>query len=126
MEISLKVEDLYDGLMLTTTGHDLISEIKYYDTVAGNQNMVTVSEPKANGVNNFVFTITFKATGSLSAKTSTVTGTNKANINRLQDWLAARLAKVDILAGDNRYETAVTIAKEYAGLTICKSHSWNS
>ena len=112
-----KVEDLYDGLMLTTTGHDLISEIKYYDTVAGNQNMVTVSEPKANGVNNFVFTITFKATGSLSAKTYTVTGTNKANINRLQDWLAARLAKVDILAGDNRYETAVTIAKEYAGLT---------
>ena len=30
-------------------------------------------------------------------------------------WLVA-LAKVDILAGDNRYETAVEIAEEYANL----------
>ena len=28
------------------------------------------------------------------------------------------LARVDILAGDNRYETAVKIAKEYAGITL--------
>ena len=45
----------------------------------------------------------------------TVKGAEKQT-NILASWLNDELAKVDILAGDNRYETAVSIAKEQVGL----------
>ena len=43
-----------------------------------------------------------------------ITATNKAELTRVLSWLDASHASVDVLAGDNRYETAVNIAKETA------------
>ncbi len=76
----------------------------------------------ANG--NYVFTVTFpkfKLEGTdskeLPAVTYTITSKDEKNAERLAKWMLKPLARVDILAGDNRYETAVKIAEEYAGLT---------
>ena len=114
----LAVEDLYDGLMLTTAGHDFLSEMKYYDKADNNADKdVTVGDVSLiKGTNKYRFTVEFNAVESLPAKEVTITGTDKANTERLAKWLEDRLAKVDILAGDNRYATAVKIAEEYADL----------
>ena len=115
---SLSVEDLYDGLMLTTKGHDFLAEMKYYDKADRNADLdVTVNPVKqVNAKKKWSFTVEFPKVGSLEKQTYTITGTDKKNIDRLNSWLVARSAKVDILAGDNRYETAVEIAEEYANL----------
>ena len=115
---SLSVEDLYDGLMLTTKGHDFLAEMKYYDKADRNADLdVTVNPVKqVNAEKKWSFTVEFPKVGSLEKQTYTITGTDKKNIDRLNSWLVARSAKVDILAGDNRYETAVEIAEEYANL----------
>ncbi|WP_418565852.1 cell wall-binding repeat-containing protein [Peptacetobacter sp.] len=117
---SLSVEDLYDGLMLTTKGHDFLAEMKYYDKADRNDDLdVTVNTVKqVNAEKKWSFTVEFPKVGSLEKQTYTITGTDKNNIDRLNSWLTNRAAKVDILAGDNRYETAVEIAEEYAGLDV--------
>ena len=109
---NFNVEDLYDGLMLTTEGHDLLNDIKYYGKAGAT---VTVNPAEYNkNTKTYGFTVEFDAEGVLPAKTVVIKGTDKANTERLQNWLDEELAKVDILAGDNRYETAVKIAKEQA------------
>ena len=53
----------------------------------------------------------------IPAETYTIISKDEKNAERLATWMLKPLARVDILAGDNRYETATKIAKEYAGLT---------
>ena len=116
---SLSVEDLYDGLMLTTKGHDFLAEMKYYDKAdknVGSNDVLVNTVKQVNAEKKWSFTVEFPKVGSLEKQTYTITGTDKNNIDRLNSWLTNRAAKVDILAGDNRYETAVEIAEEYAGL----------
>ena len=145
---NLSVEDIYDGLMLTTKGHDFFTEIKDAEIarttsstpvvreIIGNNN-ATLKFTKANFSTNesklasaivkkdgkASFTITVPAGNNLGAATYTVTGTNESEVERLAKWIILGQAKVDILAGSNRYATAVTIAKEYAGLTNAVSTS---
>ncbi len=52
----------------------------------------------------------------LAEEVYTITGKDKTNTARVMDWLRNAQARVDILAGANRYETAVEIAKEYTYL----------
>ena len=118
-ENNYKTEDLYDGLMLTTEGHDFLSLIKAADKKKGynvtfkqlNGNNITgsgttLSEYKSEF--GFVVEITNKS-GKLTKYT--VKG-EKASTQTVFNWMYDRLAKVDILAGDNRYETAVSVARE--------------
>ena len=127
------IGDLYDGLMLTTKGHDFFTLIKEARSmgrdvvIKGNYNKLVISENGVvrNDVKDAIklykekgkFTITFGAKGKLAEETYTVTGDNEANLERLATWMIKPLARVDVLAGETRYETAVTIAKEYANLT---------
>ena len=126
----LTVEELYDGLMLTEKGHDFFNQIKdakafgRHITIKGNNVDLTHAITEGNVaeaikmVNGKArFSITFGAKDKLKAETYTITGTNEANTERLAKCMVKPLARVDILAGDNRYETAVKIAEEYAGLT---------
>ena len=111
----LAVSDLYDGLMLTEEGHDFLNQIKYYDKVSnGNKTnaVVDTEVTRIAGTDKYTFGVEFKTVAALSAHKYTITGENKEEAEILRGWLANRLAKVDILAGDNRYETAVNIAKE--------------
>ena len=130
----LTVEELYDGLMLTEKGHDFFTQIKEAmaigRTVEIHGNNVDDSWIGYNGTdydnvkdaikmvgNKARFSIKFGAKGKLAAETYTITGTNESNTERLAKWMVKPLARVDILAGSNRYETAVKIAEEYAELT---------
>ena len=136
----LTVDELYDGLMLTEKGHDFFTAIKEAKamgrkiTIKGNN---VDSEWIQDGYNSWEtnianaikmvngkarFSITFGAKDKLAAETYTITGTNEANAERLAKWMIKPLARVDILAGDNRYETAAKISKEYADVrTIAKN-----
>ncbi len=126
------IEDLYDGLMLTTKGHDFFSTLKASEksrndakrVVTGNTgtaitNTTTAASAIEKDVNGkYSFTVTIADNGSgLGADVYTVIGTNEKDVERLAYWVKTGVAKVDILAGSNRYATAVQIAKEYAGLT---------
>ena len=146
----LAIEDLYDGLMLTTKGHDFFSMLKEADAMgrgyyvngnAGVINGTSVSNREANkGLvanaiqkdtkGNYVFTVTlpsFKLDNTVDGDSTdakvlpevkyTITSKDEKNAERLATWMLKPLARVDILAGSNRYETAVKIAEEYAGLT---------
>ena len=121
-ENSYKTEDLYDGLMLTTEGHDLLALVKAADKKSGYRvamNSLTGDEilkdtakvtldKNTAGKYGFVISITDKKGNTTKY---TVSG-EKAQTSRLATWFSQRLAKVDILAGDNRYETAVSVARE--------------
>ena len=128
----LSVTDLYDGLMLTTEGHDfftLLNEsiaagrtvtVKGNDgtpaTTITNESTAKTAIKLVNGKARFSVTIS-AVSGGVAAETYTITGTNEKYAERLAQWIAENLPRVDIIAGDNRYETAVTVARSYAGLT---------
>ena len=126
-ENNLKTEDLYDGLMLTTEGHDFLSLLKGYDKKSSSLGY-TVSFESLTGAailnknvdlsaskdGEFGVVITVKKAGNFVTK-YTIKGKEK-DTERLASWLFDRLAKVDILAGANRYETAVSVAREQLGI----------
>ena len=117
---SFKTSDLYDGLMLTTKGHDLLAAVKdknntaTYSTVTGlSIGSATYTLPKnEDGTYSFSVSIETKFDGT---KTYTITG-DKEETQTLLKWLYSKHANIDLLAGDDRYETAVKIAEEYAGI----------
>ncbi len=126
-ENNFKTEDIYDGLMLTTAGHDLLSLVKAADKKSGyvvamngldgnkivkGSSTVTLN-PNAEGKYGFVISITDKKGNTTKYKVSGA----KAQTERVATWFSQRLAKVDILAGDNRYETAVSVAREQLGIS---------
>ena len=127
-----KTEELYDGLMLTTEGHDLLSIIKEADAHKANGASVkfeTLNGAPLNTTGNGPYNTTIdlslvnseygfvvKVKDAFGKETVyTVKGAEK-NTEILASWLYRRLARVDILAGDNRYETAVEISKEQVRL----------
>ena len=133
---NLTVEDLYDGLMLTTKGHDFFEEIKEAKisrgitnatkpTVVGNKGgAITTSQSAideivkdANGKYSFTVTVGTGKQNGLDPVTYTIVGEDEKNTERLALWIYDELAKVDILAGANRYATAVEIAESYTGLS---------
>ena len=133
-QYNYKTEDLYDGLMLTTAGHDMLSLVKEIrhdkekngvTTTAKIMNLsktVTYTEGKnidLEKVNSeFGFVLVVKDAFNKTTE-YTVKGAEKQT-EVLASWLNTELAKVDILAGDNRYETAVEIAKEQAQVNAPK------
>ena len=115
-----KVEDLYDGLMLTTKGHELLSIMKeagdkvwMYDDNTPSYVPYTGELKADHGVYRFHIE-TIDAFGKKSVYK--VTGTDENAAETLAKWLVNKDPKVDLLAGDNRYETAVTIAKDVANI----------
>ena len=116
---TFKTSDLFNGVMLTTEGHDLLSKVKdttnksvNYSTLTGlNIGSGTYNLPQSSdGTYGFNVTIT-DSTG--KANVYTVSG-SKNDTQTLLNWLYNKEAKVDILAGEDRYATAVEVAKEYA------------
>ena len=125
-EKNFKTEDLYDGLMLTTEGHDFLSLIKAYTKKSGLGYTVVFESITGAPITSknvdlnpkdgkFGFTVTIKKGAKIVDK-YTIKGAEKAT-ETLASWLFDRLAKVDILAGDNRYETEVSVAREQLELT---------
>ena len=114
----VKLSDLYDGLLLTENGQKLLDTMKEYDKDSkkdlGYPQKYNVSDvdTEANGI--FSIKILFKYDG--KQEELTIKSNDKAKLEMMQKWLRDRKAQVEVLAGDNRYETAVKIAKENAGI----------
>ena len=146
---TFELSDLYDGLMLTEKGQSLLNDAK--DTLsivkkANKDHIVEVCD--ANGANTDlgtsisltkdaygVYRATLKiadvskaedSTKPTEYKTYTVTSKDRVALERVLTWFNNISADVDKLAGEDRYETAVRIAKEVASLNTLKTnHSTN-
>ena len=124
---TFKTSDLFNGVMLTTEGHDLLTKLKESNPTLGKLPNANVKFATLTGLNigsatynlpqssdgNYGFTVT--VTDKFGKTTTyTVKGGNKNDTQNLLNWLFNEKASVDILAGKDRYATAVEVAKEYA------------
>lgn len=135
-----KASDLYDGLALTAKGTELAADLQNaadLEKTAANR-LVKISAVTKSAVNKF--TIHYYKTAALAAKDTTVDGkddngnhdvvayktitvysTNADELDALQKLLdpsvTTKTYKVGVVGGDNRYATAVNIAKEQGVLS---------
>ncbi len=123
-----KVNDLYDGFMLTEQGHQLINKIREYRNDDNAKTIVSVDEEreiKENGTERS-FTVTFTTENGTKHIVKVLGDSlNFKKIKTLRNWLAAGKASVELLAGSNRYATAVEIAKTYLA-SNSQYHNTNS
>ena len=117
-KVEVKLSDLYDGLLLTSKGQELLDKVKEANAVQNDGLYVSVSEVNTakNGV--FTFDLEFVNTNPTTNKYEkhviTVSSNNKAQLAIFNTWMKRGQASVEVLAGTNRYETAVKVAKENA------------
>ena len=115
--------ELYDGFALTSKGTELLSDLKNAaekvdETIATASNAL-VKLKNADIVDDksgiYYFEVEYKRTTSNTTsevyKTVKVTSTNKAELKSLFNLIKSGEFKVGIVAGQNRYETAVNVAK---------------
>ena len=124
-EVVVKLSDLYDGLLLTNKGQDLLAALKEFPengTLKVGHVASSLTDSK-NGI--FTFGIEFETYSAdkdgnpdklIEKNLVTVSSNNKAQLELFRGWMANRKPLVDVLAGDNRYETAVKVAKENANI----------
>ena len=150
----VKLSDLYDGLLLTEKGTELLEALKYEYKSPASENALpnspnggNIEAIKAafkagtkdiklgkvgtvNSNKNGIFTLdisletydrkvdkTRDDNKLLETKVITVSSNNKSQLELFRIWMYNRRPQVDVLAGDNRYETAVKIAKDNANIT---------
>ena len=115
--------ELYDGFALTSKGTELLSDLKNAaekvdETIATASNALvklknTDIVDDKSGI--YYFEVEYKrATSNTTSevyKTVKVTSTNKAELKSLFNLIKSGEFKVGIVAGQNRYETAVNVAK---------------
>ncbi len=122
---TLAVSDLYDGFALTSRGTEILSDLsnaaENAEEKIGVQNgnaLVLLSHEvnkteASKGI--YKFTVTYKKkTGPAATevvKTITVTSNKEKDITSLYNLLKSGDFKVGVVAGQNRYETAVNVAK---------------
>ena len=111
MNYTVKVDDLYDGFMLTEKGHELMNAVKLYNKNKGflpnNNNGVNINGTERS------FNIEFTINGTKHIVKVVGDSLHEGRIKTLKTWLWNKKANVELLAGDNRYATAVEIAKTY-------------
>ena len=111
-----KVEDLFDGLMLTEKGVELLETLKDDETGKDLDYTYKAVSNLLPGIYGFNIEVTDAENNQKLVKTITVRGLNKDNFDILSSWMQEEKFNVGVLAGANRYETAAKIAKEQADL----------
>ena len=140
------VADLYDGLFLTDAGKEFLGTVKDGVAAGRRVTVVINNDGTTEGVNyykvdakrseanikkaendikgnlkkykeTYRFEVKLAAKDQLKAETYVISGKDKDEVARLASWMLRPQARVDKFEGSNRYETAVLLAKEYAGLT---------
>ena len=123
-ENNLLVSDLYDGLMLTDKGQEILDALKEKSSAKSGifaaDGTTEITLAAANSVvkdpTTGITTFKINFNDSYGNKHEyTVRGTNEAQAKKLAGWLATQNPTVDVVAGDNRYETAVSISKKAFG-----------
>ena len=117
-KVNVKLSDLYDGLLLTSKGQELLDKVKEANAVQNDGLYVSVADVKTakNGVFTFdmEFVNTNPTTNKYEKNVITVSSNNKGQLEIFNTWMKNGQASVEVLAGTNRYETAVKVAKENA------------
>ena len=133
---TLNASDLYDGFALTARGTEILADLKNAadkaeeeiesPTNALVQLAKTTGTVDANGY--YKFTVTYKkVTGDKQSevyKTITVRSTNENELKSLHKLLQKGTFNVGIVAGANRYETAVNVSKA-AGTVLADAADTN-
>ena len=112
---TVKVDDLYDGFMLTEKGHELLNAIKKLENDENSKTTQFVANKveEGKGTERY-FTVELKdANGTKHVVKVLGDSLHAARIDTLRKWLKSGKAKVELLAGENRYATAVEIAETY-------------
>ena len=124
-QVTLLAKDLYDGFALTAKATEIQADVENAKKVAeetGKDATVvlnaTTIDTAVNGVYSFkvVYYASHKDvdTGESAAKkVVTVKSTNKAELKSLYNMLNDGSFRVGIVGGENRYETAVNVAKQH-------------
>ena len=118
--VNFKLSELYDGLLLTEKGQELLDGAKLCkaDENDGYKYSVGKVNKEANGL--YTLAINFydqnPTTNKTFKKVVKITTNNEAQLNLFRKWMVDAKAQVEVLAGDNRYETAVKVAKENASI----------
>ncbi len=120
---TLKVSDLYDGIALTARGTEILAD---YNNAKEAAKEAGVADAKAavrigNVVDNTsttglaTFTVTYYSNANTDTVEKEITIISNSKDNKeataLHDLLVSGIFKVGIVAGQNRYETAVNVAK---------------
>ena len=115
MNYTVKVDELYDGFMLTDKGHELMNAVRKYDNEAFAPNVAyDKTGAFAEKGTERSFTITFvDENGTKHVVKIVGDSLHLAKIKTLKKWYQNGKADVELLAGSNRYATAVEIAKTY-------------
>ncbi len=120
---AIMVSDLYDGLMLTDKGVELLDALKS-DKVNDHKKLdVELKTGLSLLPGIYGFNIEVKdydkldKNGDPTVRTITVRGTNEKDSKMLANWLTNKDFTVGKLSGTNRFDTAVKIAKEQASIT---------
>ena len=114
---NLLVSDLFDGLMLTEKGNELLEKIKNDDPAGLYYDATTAPAKDAVGIYSFEIKLKDAKQSNKVIETITVKGKDKNEIEILQSWLQYEKFNVGKLAGEDRYATAAKIAKEQVGFT---------
>ena len=120
-KVTYLASDLYDGFALTAKGTEIKSDILNAAKVAeetGKNATVVLSTPQPSALTNGVasFTVTYYASHkdnpTKKAKEVTIKSTNLDEVKSLYKMLQEKSTfRVGIVGGQNRYETAVNVAK---------------
>ena len=108
------LSDLYDGLLLTDKGQELLNAVNTYKKDKNSKTNVTVTDVSSVGNGVFEVKVEFIAPG--KKVQVSIKSDNNEKITTFKNWLKKGQASVEILAGDDRYETAVKVAKENASI----------
>ena len=113
--INFKLSDLYDGLLLTEKGQELLDAAKMCKSDANDGYKYSVGQVDSTANGLFTLDINFydqnEVTNKKVKKVVKITTNNKAQLELFRKWMVDAKAQVEVLAGDNRYETAVKVAK---------------
>lgn len=119
-ENTIKAEELYDGVVLTAKGTELAAELANAAKETGEEvstatkALVRISNKDEISADKAVskFTVTYYKNATTAYKTITIYSSNHKEVDALYGMLTNTGSyKVGIVGGENRYETAVNVAK---------------
>ena len=109
---TVSVDELYDGFMLTSKGHELMNAVREFEAKDKKFAPNNTNGIDKNGTERS-FTLTFNVKGTKHVVKVVGDSLHEGRIKTLKTWLWNKKANVELLAGSNRYATAVEIAKTY-------------
>ena len=118
--VNFKLSELYDGLLLTEKGQELLDAAKLCKADANDGYKYSVGQVNKDANGLYTLAINFydqnATTNKKVKKVVNITTNNQAQLTLFRKWMVDAKAQVEVLAGDNRYETAVKVAKENASI----------